>query len=136
MTPPAFSPAPAAGPPWVRPLWGGQGLCGLGTVGLLLPGGPVWFVLAAGAFAKSDPRREAWLLSRPGVGQLVRDYRAGRGMSQRAKRMACLWIALAAGLSVGRLPGPAAQVGWGLAGAQGIGLIAWRVPTFRDPAGR
>ncbi|MFC4638100.1 YbaN family protein [Deinococcus hohokamensis] len=134
MTPPVSPPGPTA-PTRVRPLWVALGfvLCGLGFLGLLLPGfpGTVWFVLAAGAFAKGDPRWEAWLLARPVVGQLVGDYRAGRGMPLRAKWVACSCIALAVGFSVGRLPVLAAQVAWVLLGAAGIGFVALRVPTRR-----
>ena len=65
-------------PTRLRPLWLALGfaLCGLGFVGLWLPGfpGTVWFVLAAAAFSRGDPRWEAWLLARPVVGPLVADY--------------------------------------------------------------
>lgn len=121
--------------PVVRPLWVALGflLVGLGVVGLLLPGfpGTVWFVLAAGAFARGNPRWEAWLLSRPVIGDLVRDYRAGRGMPLRAKWAACLSITLAVGLSVPRIPVLAGQVAWVLVGLAGLLFIALRVPTRR-----
>ena len=85
-------------PPTQRtnPLWVAVGfmLTGLGFLGLILPGlpGTVFFVLAAAAFAKGDPRWEAWLLSRPVVGQMVQDYREGKGMPLRAKWIACACI--------------------------------------------
>ncbi|MFD1731260.1 YbaN family protein [Deinococcus malanensis] len=121
--------------PRVRPLWVALGLVlsSLGVVGLLVPGfpGTVWFVLAAAAFARGDPRWEAWLLSRPVVGRLIGDYRAGRGMPLRAKWIACSSIALAVGFSMGRLPGLAAQLVWVLVGLAGVGFITLRVPTGR-----
>lgn len=56
-------------------MWAALGgvLCGLGLVGLVLPGFPatVWFVLAAACITRGNPRWEAWLLSRPVVGQVV-----------------------------------------------------------------
>lgn len=119
----------------IRPLWVALGfaLTGLGFVGLILPGlpGTVWFVLAAGAFARGNPRWEAWLLSRPVVGQLVRDYREGRGMPLRAKWLACASIALAVGFSLTRIPALAGQVAWALVGLAGILYITLRVPTRR-----
>lgn len=108
-------------------------LVGLGVVGLLLPGlpGTVWFVLAAAAFARGNPKWEAWLLSRPVIGDLVRDYREGRGMPLRAKWAACLSIALAVGLSLPRIPLLVGQVAWVLVGLAGILYITLRVPTRR-----
>ncbi|ANE42882.1 YbaN family protein [Deinococcus puniceus] len=119
----------------IRPLWVIVGfvLSGLGFVGLILPGfpGTVWFVLAAAAFARGDPRWEAWLLSRPVVGQLVDDYRSGRGMPLRAKWFACVCIVLAVGLSLGRIPVLVGQVAWMMLGVLGVVYIVWRVPTKR-----
>lgn len=120
----------------IKPLWVALGfvLCGLGVVGLVLPGfpGTVWFVLAAACFARGDPRWEAWLLSRPVVGELVRDYREGRGMPLRAKWIACICIAVAVSLSLGPIPVLIGQVGWVAVGLTGIGFITLRVPTKRE----
>ncbi|KEF33855.1 hypothetical protein RDMS_10340 [Deinococcus sp. RL] len=127
MTPPPVSP--------VRPLWVALGfvLTGLGFLGLVLPGlpGTVWFVLAAACFARGNPKWEAWLLSRPVVGDLVRDYRAGRGMPLRAKWVASVSIVLAVGLSLTRIPVLVGQVTWVLVGLAGILYITLRVPTRR-----
>ncbi len=130
------SPARETKPTRLRPLWLGLGfvLCGLGFLGLVLPGfpGTVWFVLAAAAFAKGDPKWEAWLLSRPVVGPMVADYRAGRGMPLRAKWLACACIVVAVTFSVGRIPVLAGQVAWVLVGALGVWFISLRVPTKKD----
>ncbi|MBB5236052.1 YbaN family protein [Deinococcus budaensis] len=129
MTP---SPPP---PPVIRPLWVALGfvLTGLGFVGLILPGlpGTVWFVLAAGAFARGNPKWEAWLLSRPVVGGLVRDFREGRGMPLRAKWLACTCIALAVAWSLTRIPVLAGQVAWVLVALAGILYITLWIPTRR-----
>jgi uncharacterized membrane protein YbaN (DUF454 family) len=117
----------------IRPLWVVLGfvLTGIGFVGLILPGfpGTVWFVLAAAAFARGDPRWEAWLLSRPVIGQLIDDYRSGRGMPLRAKWVACMCIVLAVGLSLPRIPVLVGQVTWVILGLVGVLYIVWRVPT-------
>lgn len=122
-------------PSLARPLWVALGfaLCGVGFLGLWLPLLPstVFFVLAAGAFAKGDPRWEAWLLSRPVIGSLVSDYREGRGMPLRAKWFACACIALSIGLSLSRIPVLVGQVSAVLLGLVGIWYITRRVPTKR-----
>ncbi|GGR51740.1 hypothetical protein GCM10008959_11290 [Deinococcus seoulensis] len=119
-----------------RVLWVALGfvLCGLGVLGLILPGfpGTVWFILAAAAFSRGDPRWEAWLLSRPVVGDLIRDYRAGLGMPLRAKWIACACIVLAVAFSLGRIPVLVGQVVWVLIGLAGVLFITLRVPTRRN----
>lgn len=114
-------------------LWVAVGflLTGLGFAGLVLPGlpGTVFFVLAAAAFAKGDPRWEAWLLARPVVGQMVQDYRDGKGMPLRAKWLACLCIVVAVAFSLTRIPVLAGQVAWVLVALFGIWYITLRIPT-------
>jgi len=104
---------------------------GLGFLGSLLPVLPStpFFLLAAYFFSRSNPRLEAWLLSLPKVGPLIRDYREGRGMSRGTKAWATLLILLGAGFSLLRLSHPGA---WALL----LGLVAYalyfiwkRVPT-------
>lgn len=78
--------------PVVRWLWLAAGLVcvGLGGIGIVVPGWPttIFFILAAGAFTRSSPRLESWVLGLPGVGAAVRDYREGHGMPRRAKIVA------------------------------------------------
>ena len=110
---------------------------GLGTIGVVVPGLPttVFFVIAAGCFSRSSPRFEQWVLTRPGVGPLVRDYRAGLGMPRRAKIAATLSIGFVVSLSAFL-----AVDAWWLrivllaVGAVGIGWILGRIPTRARPA--
>jgi uncharacterized protein len=105
---------------------------GLGTLGVIVPGLPTtgFFVLAAWAFSKSSPRLEQWVLTRPGVGPLVRDYRDGLGMPRRAKVIAITMLVVSCGLSatfgVDRL---AVRLAIVAAGAVGVAWILWRIPT-------
>jgi uncharacterized membrane protein YbaN (DUF454 family) len=118
----------------VRAAWVAIGCVavGLGTLGIVIPGLPTtgFFVLAAWAFSKSSPRLEQWVLDRPGVGPLVRDYRNGLGMPRRAKVIAITMLVVSCGLSaalgVDRL---AVRLVILVAGAVGVAWILWRVPT-------
>ena len=118
----------------VRWLWFALGwvAVGLGSIGVVVPGLPttVFFILAAACFSRSSPRFEQWVLDRPGVGPLVRDYRAGLGMPRRAKQAAISAIVVACGVSAvlsrQRLWLVLAIIALGLVG---VGWILWKVPT-------
>ena len=117
-----------------RGLWFGAGwvAVGIGSIGIVVPGLPttVFFIVAAACFSRSSPRFERWVLTRPGVGPMVRDYRAGLGMPRRAKVAAICSIvvvcAISAVVSRSRLWLSCVIAGAGLVG---IAWIAWRVPT-------
>jgi len=107
----------------------------VGTVGIVVPGLPttVFFVAAAACFSRSSPRFEQWVLTRPGVGPLVRDYRAGLGMPGRAKIAAVTSIVVVCSASAWL----AVERWWVrviilVAGAVGVAWILLRIPTRRD----
>ena len=54
----------------------GLGFTGLGIAGAFLPLLPttVFLILAAGCFARSSPRLEAWILNHKQFGPLVREF--------------------------------------------------------------
>jgi integral membrane protein len=107
----------------------------IGSVGVVVPGLPttVFFIVAAACFSRSSSRFEQWVLTRPYVGPMVRDYRAGLGMPHRAKVAAIASIVVVCGLSAfvarGRWWLSLVIVG---AGAVGVAWIRWRVPTRAD----
>jgi integral membrane protein len=108
---------------------------GFGTVGIIVPGLPttVFFIVAAACFSRSSPRFEQWVLDRPGIGPMVRDYRSGLGMPRSAKTIAITSIAVVCSLSTFLATNGAVLRAIILtAGAVGIGWIVWRVPTRPD----
>ena len=74
-------------------------LCvGLGTLGIFIPVLPTtpFLLLAAFFFARSSPRYSEWLQKTPVLGQYIRNYREGGGVSLRNKiiAIAFLWLML------------------------------------------
>ncbi len=63
---------------------------GLAVIGALLPVMPttIFVILAAGCFARSSPRLEAWLLAHPVFGPSLRRWRANGAIAPAAKAMA------------------------------------------------
>ncbi len=62
----------------------------LGLIGVVLPIMPttIFLILAAGAFARSSPRLEAWLIDHAHLGPPIRRWRERGAISPRAKAMA------------------------------------------------
>lgn len=103
----------------------------LGTVGIVVPGLPttVFFIAAAACFTRSSPKMEAWILDLPGIGQMVRDHRAGLGMPKRAKVAAVSSIVVFAGLAlVLALSAPLARATVGAVAVIGV-VYVLRLPT-------
>ena len=96
MTPmPDHKPAPKPSEPRLaRGVWLVLGLIcvALGFIGAVVPLMPttVFLILAAGCFARSSPRLEAWLLDHPRFGPTLRAWRRDRAIPRAAKVMACL----------------------------------------------
>ncbi|MBX2802487.1 MAG: YbaN family protein [Myxococcales bacterium] len=87
-------PSPPTG---ARPLYlvAGLGSVGLAFVGAVLPGMPstVFVILAAGCFARSSPRLEAWLENHETFGPPLRSWRTHRAIPAKAKVVALLSMA-------------------------------------------
>jgi uncharacterized membrane protein YbaN (DUF454 family) len=105
---------------------------GIGSIGIVVPGLPttVFFIIAAACFARSSPRFEQWVLDLPHIGRAVRDYRAGLGMSRRAKAFA-LTMMLAFGTLSIVLIRDRIVIAAAIAALLAIGVwyILFRVPT-------
>lgn len=74
----------------------GFALVALGVAGMLLPLLPttIFFILAAGCFARSSPRLEARILAHPTLGPSVRLWREHGVIPPRAKLFAVVGISV------------------------------------------
>ena len=124
-------PLTAPRPRWQRWVWmlGGFLSLVLGVLGIVLPLLPTtpFVLLAAFCFSCGSERCDQWLLSHPRFGPLVRDWRAHRALSLRAKQLASAMMALSSVVSWWLLPAP---LRW-LPGACciGVAIWLWRLPT-------
>jgi uncharacterized protein len=103
---------------------------GLGFLGYILPGlpGTVFILIAVYFFARSSPRFYNWLLNNRIFGELIRDWRAGKGLSLRAKMMAISVIAITIAFSIVAIHNPVVQWIVALCGV-GVSLYLWTRPT-------
>lgn len=90
MTPtPPPSPPPPKGNRFTRPLFFVAGLVfvGLGIAGYILPvmPGTIFLILAAGCFARSSRRLEAWIENHPKYGPTVVAWRRHGAIPRKAK---------------------------------------------------
>ena len=125
-----------------RALWAalGLGFVSVGGVGIVVPGLPTtpFLLLAAACFARSSPRLYRWLLENRHFGPLIRDYRAGRGVSARVKAtamtMMSIFVAFALLVPLRGKPVPTALVvALALIGAW---YVLLRLPTRRPDGPR
>jgi len=126
----------------IRSLWLAVGLVCvvLGAAGMVLPILPTTpFLLAAAAcFCKSSTRMYDWLLNNKWLGEYIRNYREGRGLSMRTKitALTVLWTTI--GISIvfllSRLLPPQLVLPMQIvmiAVAVGVSIHILRLPTFK-----
>ena len=90
--------------PAIRQIWFVCGLIatGLGIAGYILPimPGTTFILIALYCFARSSEKWHNWLLENKYFGQTIKDFKAGKGMSLKAKISAIICIILSIGISM------------------------------------
>lgn len=118
--------------PLLRYVWLAFGLffTGLGFLGYILPGlpGTVFILVAVYFFARSSPRFYNWLLNNKLFGELIRDWRAGKGLSLKAKIMAISVIAITITFSIFAIDSQIVKMIVALCGL-GVSIYLWTRPT-------
>lgn len=130
-----------------RPVYALLGfLCvGLGYIGFVLPvmPGTVFFILALNFFRRSSPRLESWLLTRPTIGPMLKEWDETGAIRPRVKRIILfvMWGSMiGSSMTVYRkFPDLGTRLTlWGVLLACGVG-VSWYVlsrpsdPTVRKP---
>jgi uncharacterized protein len=117
-------------PLWQRVLWLTAGWLALftGIVGIFLPLLPTtpFVLLAAFCFSRGSERWEAWMLSHPRFGPMVRDWREYRAVPLRAKQLATVMMTVGsawAAFTMPRLPWLPAVC------CAAVATWLWRLPT-------
>jgi hypothetical protein len=94
------STAKLTGHRYLRPLHFTIGLLfvALGYIGIFIPGMPstIFFILALGAFRRSNAKLEQWLLARPVIGPILRDWDETGAIRPKIKRIiiGVLWVSI------------------------------------------
>jgi uncharacterized protein len=118
--------------PVLRYVWLALGLffTGLGFLGYILPGlpGTVFILIAVYFFARSSPRFYNWLLNNKFFGELIRDWRAGKGLSLKAKFTAISVIAITITFSIFAIENQIVKMIVALCGV-GVSVYLWTRPT-------
>ncbi|MEO1199753.1 MAG: YbaN family protein [Pseudomonadota bacterium] len=110
----------------------GLGLTGIGLVGTVLPVLPttIFLILAAGCFARSSPRLEAWLIDHPVLGPPIIGWRETGAIPRPAKRAAYLGLIIGLiSLIVTRMLHPVGLIGIAFL----FSLIGWWIASRPEP---
>ncbi len=108
---------------------------GLGAIGVIVPGLPTtpFLILAAACYIRSSQRLYDWLISNKRFGPYLKDYREGKGIPRKAKRLAIVMIVVFVGFSVVfGIEDLTLKIVVGLLGLIGLLYVLFKVPVAKD----
>ena len=108
---------------------------GLGAIGVIVPGLPTtpFLILAAACYIRSSQRLYDWLISNKRFGPYLKDYREGKGIPRKAKRVAVVMIVVFVSFSVVfGIEDLTLKIVVGLLGLIGLLYVLFKVPVAED----
>lgn len=108
---------------------------GLGAIGVIVPGLPTtpFLILAAACYIRSSQRLYDWLISNKRFGPYLKDYREGKGIPRKAKRLAVVMIVVFVSFSVVfGIEDLTLKIVVGLLGLIGLLYVLFKVPVAKD----
>jgi len=123
--------------PLAKLMWVSLGslFVGLGAIGVIVPGLPTtpFLILAAACYIRSSQRLYDWLISNKRFGPYLKDYREGKGIPRKAKRLAIVMIVVFVGFSVVfGIEDLTLKIVVGLLGLIGLLYVLFKVPVAKD----
>ena len=107
----------------------------LGAIGVIVPGLPTtpFLILAAACYIRSSQRLYDWLISNKRFGPYLKDYREGKGIPRKAKRLAVVMIVVFVSFSVVfGIEDLTLKIAVGLLGLIGLLYVLFKVPVAKD----
>ena len=128
--------AKEASNPIIKALWviAGSVFVVLGAFGVILPGLPTtpFLILAAACYIRSSQRLYDWLIANKTFGPYLRDYREGKGIPKRAKKIALVMMTIFVGYAVlFALDDLFVRIVVLILGMIGFFYVAYRVPSTK-----
>ena len=128
--------AKEASNPIIKVLWviAGSVFVVLGAFGVILPGLPTtpFLILAAACYIRSSQRLYDWLIANKTFGPYLRDYREGKGIPKRAKKIALVMMTIFVGYAVlFALDDLFVRIVVLILGMIGFFYVAYRVPSAK-----
>ena len=123
--------------PLAKLMWVSLGslFVGLGAIGVIVPGLPTtpFLILAAACYIRSSQRLYDWLISNKRFGPYLKDYREGKGIPRKAKRLAVAMIVIFVSFSVVfGIEDLTLKIVVGLLGLIGLLYVLFKVPVAED----
>ena len=123
--------------PLAKLMWVSLGslFVGLGAIGVIVPGLPTtpFLILAAACYIRSSQRLYDWLISNKRFGPYLKDYREGKGIPRKAKKLAVVMIVVFVSFSVVfGIEDLTLKIVVGLLGLIGLLYVLFKVPVAKD----
>ena len=107
----------------------------IGAIGAVIPGLPttLFLILAAACYIRSSQKLYDWLITNKTFGPYLKDYREGKGIPRRAKKIALIMMTIFVGYAVlFALDDLIVRIVVLVLGMIGFYYVAYRVPSAKE----